>query len=181
MTIIEVFEEEKSNWYVLRQTEQANLKKSARTQMQVDGSHCVGGIEVCEIAFSVECDFGEPGALIVESRSGEEFFLQSAELSSADSSELYQFPCNSWINQKSEENYKLVATKDQFRSHFLNEVIHRIFFTNKVRFCLCTEIYHNSANGLKKKFNGCCTPTSGSKSSISFFLLSLPPEGSSRL
>ncbi|BBN03422.1 protein MpLOX2 [Marchantia polymorpha subsp. ruderalis] len=122
-------------WFTLVSTEldeQANLKKSARTQMQVDGSHCVGGIEVCEIAFSVECDFGEPGALIVESRSGEEFFLQSAELSSADSSELYQFPCNSWINQKSEENYKLVATKDQFRSHFLNEVIHRIFFTNKV-------------------------------------------------
>ncbi|KAG6545004.1 hypothetical protein Mapa_013696 [Marchantia paleacea] len=130
---VEFSEFQKSVWFTLVSTqldEQGNMKKSARTQLQ---DNCNDADEFYEIAFSVESDFGEPGALIVDSRSNEEFYIQLLQLKSPDSSQSYDFPCNSWINQKSEENYKITAASPQYQKHF-NEtlVIDRIFFTNKV-------------------------------------------------
>ncbi|OAE22429.1 hypothetical protein AXG93_2381s1250 [Marchantia polymorpha subsp. ruderalis] len=103
---------------------EGKLKLSARTQLEEswkaldleDGSYV--------ISFSVPRDFGEPGALLVDSSNSEEFYLQSLTLNSPDSSTEYEFACNSYINQKKPTSTPKIDNQISDTD--------RIFFTNKV-------------------------------------------------
>lgn len=77
-----------------------------------------------DIAFCVPRDFGEPGAILVDSVNSEEFYIQSLTLNSHDSRTEYEFACNSYINKKSPTNKPKID--DQISD------TDRIFFTNKV-------------------------------------------------
>ncbi|KAL3687113.1 hypothetical protein R1sor_013422 [Riccia sorocarpa] len=110
-----------------------HLKTSARTQIQEDGAD---DDDFYQLSFRVPSDFGEPGALLVESRNTEEFYLQTVDLKDQDSSKDYVFACKSWVNYTEEAGRPNEALEELLyeklfgSTHFkVNQV--RIFFINK--------------------------------------------------
>ncbi|KAL3698595.1 hypothetical protein R1sor_012671 [Riccia sorocarpa] len=119
--ITEIFEEESSGWYVFRRTEQGELKISARTQIEEAGAD---NDDFYQLSFSVPPDFGEPGALLVESTNIEEFYLQTLTLEQPDGSNS-AFACNSWVNKTDEAetpNEALEEYKKLFGRSSLNKL-----------------------------------------------------------
>ncbi|KAL3687112.1 hypothetical protein R1sor_013421 [Riccia sorocarpa] len=123
-------------WFTLVSSDldkHGHLKTSARTQIQEDGAD---DDDFYQLSFRVPSDFGEPGALLVESRNTEEFYLQTVDLKDQDSGKDYVFACNSWVNYTEEAGRPNEALEELLyeklfgSTHFkVNQV--RIFFINK--------------------------------------------------
>ncbi|EFJ36963.1 lipoxygenase [Selaginella moellendorffii] len=65
-----------------------------------------------EIQFSVDSDFGTPGAFLIRNHHPNQFFLKSLTLSAPDGSKIH-FPCESWVHNTSKYSSPRVFFRNQ--------------------------------------------------------------------
>ena len=105
------------NWIVLlfnAGTKQGKVSQGETLKFKAADAKSKDTDSITTLKFKVPSDFGRPGAILVEHKNNNEFFLKAITLEMADVTTIH-FPCDSWI----------VDTK-------MNGGKPRVFFNNQV-------------------------------------------------